>query len=685
MRKYLLLFSVLIFAFACKKEEDEIVLIPEAGPNQLVIPLELVTLDGTASTGPEGYTFEWIYEGSVPEQDIDLQNVNSLNPTFTPPVSDNYFFTLKISYDGQSSSDQVMVEASGAIVLGGTLNDNLALKNLEPDNSKPDYIIASDLIVLPGFALTVVEDGVVVEVKENKGIIVRSGAGFSNYNSATSKGFNVILNSQTSWKGILVDGGSINLQDSRVENAGDAVFEDHYEAAALVIAESSTIENNFSDNSFTGSSSIDFLIEGQVTMNGSFTDNSFSYPIPVKVPVDFLHFIEEDNVYPENYDYIYLMINEEVIVTLPEYDIFKMYEEKYYLDGILHLGADLFINAGAHLYFKEGSGMVGMGDGSISVQDWTGSQPAYFDGLNGATWLGLAIKDNANIYFRSSILNNAGYGTFNTSIFQSDNPATIYMANNKIFRFENCELKNSGGYGIYYTGATGTYIFNIENSRFENTAMPAIRTTVRATEYFLKSGHANNFMMNDAVAAIQVDADTTFYDLKGTWQALGGDNYYLITTDIIRNLDLPFKLEPGVILRFKENKSLIWNYAFNDVFSFKAIGTAEDPIILDSENENVKWGGIKLSGQFEIDHVQIKNAGSIILPGAPVACNIFIALNAYTSSYPLLRFKNSLISGSAGYGAIVNEYITPSADPSNPDNNITFSDNELGDIYTINK
>ena len=72
MRKYLLLFTVLIFAFACKKEDDEITLAPNAGIDQTVIPLEEVKLDGTSTVGPEGYSFEWIYEGSVPQDEILL-------------------------------------------------------------------------------------------------------------------------------------------------------------------------------------------------------------------------------------------------------------------------------------------------------------------------------------------------------------------------------------------------------------------------------------------------------------------------------------------------------------------------------------------------------------------------------------------------------------------------------------
>ena len=46
---------------------------------------ETVTLDGSESTGPTGFTYFWSYEGLVPESDINFQDINTTNPTFIPP------------------------------------------------------------------------------------------------------------------------------------------------------------------------------------------------------------------------------------------------------------------------------------------------------------------------------------------------------------------------------------------------------------------------------------------------------------------------------------------------------------------------------------------------------------------------------------------------------------------------
>ena len=97
MKNYLILSVILIlFTIACKKDDNEVLLEPNAGKDQVTVPFELVTLDGTATKGPEGYSIEWIYEGSVPEAEINFQNENTLSPDFTPPVNGIYLFTLNI-------------------------------------------------------------------------------------------------------------------------------------------------------------------------------------------------------------------------------------------------------------------------------------------------------------------------------------------------------------------------------------------------------------------------------------------------------------------------------------------------------------------------------------------------------------------------------------------------------------
>jgi hypothetical protein len=672
---------LIIAISACKKEEDKL-LTANAGTDQTVVPLELVELNGTATSSNEGYSILWSYDGDVPEGEINFQDVNTLTPTFIPPVPGLYIFTLTVSLEGQSNSDIVKVEAVGALDIGGTLSENLVLKNLEPDPEKPDYMISSDMVVPSGISCTIEDDGVVIQVQENTGIVIEQGGKFSNYDAMTGQGFETLFKSANGWKGILVQGGTLSLQNARLEMAGQSAFASYSEKGAVILTAGSILEHNFSNNVFSGSMATDFIMEAGVSADSVFTDNVLSNAIPLKVPFQYLSKVRDDNKFPSEYDYIHLIPKTDELETLTDYNVFKMSGEKYFIDGNLHLGASLYIEAGSQLYFKEGTGAI-LIDGYTTIEDRVSDDPVIMDGLDSAPWKGIALTGNSTLRLKKTQLINAGNGTFNTPLFQSEQPAAIYQANNYSLTVENTEIKNSGGYGIYYTGGeSGILNFNLFNTIYQNTHFAAIRSTVGSLRYMLTQDHGNTFLMNDGVPAVLIEADEEFTEVQGRWPALGDDNYYLIDTDLKRFSDLSFRILPGAILKFTEDKQLIFDYEFADAFYFGAEGTPDNPIIFDSADPNAKWGGIRVNGLFIMKYCEIRNAGSNLLPDAPFPTNIFVNTDVQAAALPN-QFKNCIISGSAGYGAIVNRWVQPGWDPGNPDNNIVFSNNDLGDIFYI--
>ena len=681
MKKLFVLLSIIIAMYACKKEEVTL-LFPNAGADRVVSPMKLAELDGTATSGPEGYSFQWTYDGDVPEADINFQNTNTLKPTFIPPKPGFYYFTLTINEGNQSSSDIVKIEAYGGVELGGILQENLILENLESDPNLPDYSITSDLVIPSGIECLIAEDGVVIMVQEDVGIRVEQGGRFSNFDALNRDGFETDFKSSNGWKGILVHGGTLNLQNARIEKAGRSAFEGFQEKGAILITEGSVLEKKFSNNKFIESLSIDFIMEDGVTADSSFTDNVLSNTIPMKVPFQYLSKVRDDNEFPSEYDYIHLIPKTDELETLTEINGFRMSGEKYFIDGNLHLGASLYIEAGSQLYFKEGTGAI-LIDGSTTIEDRVSDDPVIMDGLDSAPWKGIALTGNSTLRLRKTQLINAGNGTFNTPLFQSEQPAAIYQANNYSLTVENTEIKNSGGYGIYYTGGeSGILYFNLFNTIYQNTHFAAIRSTVGSLRYMLTEDHGNTFLMNDGVPAVLIEADEEFTEVQGRWPALGDDNYYLIDTDLKRFSDLSFRILPGAILKFTEDKQLIFDYEFADAFTFSAIGTADNPIIFDSADPNAKWGGIRMNGRFSMKYCEIRNAGGNLLPDAPYPTNIFINTAINAGAYPN-EIENCTITGSLGYGAILNKYVRPEWDPGNPDNNTTFSNNALGDIYNI--
>ena len=149
---------VTIMFSGCKKDEKvPIDLNANAGNDQIVKPLDEVILDGSKSSGSVVFTYSWKYTGTAPEADINFQNTTTATPTFTATEAGLYTFSLTISAEGQTSEDVVLVTATGALEIGGTLTEDTHLKNIENDPDLPEYLLVSDLIIPGGSTLTVGE------------------------------------------------------------------------------------------------------------------------------------------------------------------------------------------------------------------------------------------------------------------------------------------------------------------------------------------------------------------------------------------------------------------------------------------------------------------------------------------------------------------------------------------------
>src|SRR5688572_29919376 len=88
--------------------------VANAGPDQTVTTGQLVTLNGTGSTDPNGdpLTYNWCLRGRPQGSNATLSGANTARPTLTPDVAGSYVFCLTV-HDGQSgsASDSVVVEA----------------------------------------------------------------------------------------------------------------------------------------------------------------------------------------------------------------------------------------------------------------------------------------------------------------------------------------------------------------------------------------------------------------------------------------------------------------------------------------------------------------------------------------------------------------------------------------------
>jgi hypothetical protein len=118
--------------------------VANAGPDQTVTNGQLVTLDGTGSTDPNGdpLSYSWCLRGRPEGSTATLSGANTAHPTFTPDVAGSYVLCLTVN-DGQSgsASDSVVVQARVApFNQGSGFNDRVNSIVLAQDGTEDIYV-----------------------------------------------------------------------------------------------------------------------------------------------------------------------------------------------------------------------------------------------------------------------------------------------------------------------------------------------------------------------------------------------------------------------------------------------------------------------------------------------------------------------------------------------------------------
>jgi len=680
VRSYIIVVVFFVLLTACDNVNgpSEVPLKAIAGQDQMVIPGDTVTLDGTASTGPAGFTYEWSYSGNVDENEINFQNKNTATPTFTPPKSGLYVFTLVVSHGSSTSEDVVLIESSSSLTIGGTLSTDLTLRDVQIDPEKPDYILESDLIVPAGISLIIGDDNVVVHAMDDKGIVINDGT-LTNAMDEETAYEPVKFTATNGWKGIQVNAGTINLRGAQIEKAGSAPFEGQTEAGAIVFSGTDPEIINLRNNSFVSSLSYDVLAMTDVKGERTFTNNTLSYTIPIKANITILatlDALDNPNHYPAVYDYVHLVPSGASKSDVVPFG-FIFDAGTYYIDGDFRAGSSVIIYQDVTVLMKENAGILAEADISL----WGGQTGSIvIDGLNGAPWKGIAATPGSSVNLRHSIMSNAGSAPIDFGDFRADAAAAVYITGQHIpGTIDNLRILNSNGYGIYFDSEEALS-YTITNGLISNTEMAGIRVPSHLVTRVVNTSGNLTFDMKADIPAVLVQMDGTPPNFH--WRPLNDDNFYLIDATLVYDREYGPNLRAGVHLKFASGRALICDTEFTTWMAlFSASGTADNPVIIAGEEDRPgSWGGIFIrTNKFLLDHCIIKNGGEFILPGATYPANI---VNSYQGpSFPN-AVTNSTISNSAGYGAVQEPY-SRGFDFLAPEHNNTFSDNALGDFIVV--
>ncbi|MBX2942487.1 MAG: hypothetical protein KF860_09095 [Cyclobacteriaceae bacterium] len=657
MKRIIITSCIVFFAAAmlssCSEDDNqgpqgpaETPLKAEAGPDQTVAPFTVVTLDGSASTGPaSAISYEWIITANPGNINLSSDGSQQSKATFEPKVNGIYSFTLRITSGGKFSEDQVTVTVTGALTLGGTLTETTTLVDIEQDASMPDYILSSDLIIPENVTLNFGFSGspsITIKVTNNSGITVKAG-GKLNVNS----GYNHTITADTGWKGILVDGGAIYVDKSlKIDKAGASLFDGQTEAAAITFTGASPQLLKMQAVNFTNSPARDILATTWVSgANDIISSTAFSNAVPIKAPIAFVNKIGDYNQFG-TYDYIHLVPSGAGTVdALPSGQYMFDYGLKYFIDGDFTAGSAITIS-GATILMKEGTGILPQQNLTISGST---NNRAIIKGVNGTNWKGIAFAASGQLLISHATIENAGSDVFSTGFFTSSFKAAVYFSFGNDSYLNDVTITNSGGYGVYNDSPSNNV--EIQNSTFTGTTLSALSAQVDRIHTSVL-GTENNFTMPAGIAAVEVRVPNSSVTPSGTWQALGGSNYYLFTGNSNPTFASgTWTLKPGVNLKFKSGKAL-----YLQAGNFTATGTALAPITFNSEAGTAgTWAGIMAQTKVTMQFCEINNGGQIKLYKTMMtqATDLANIVFDYASGANTHVFKNNTVSGSGGYGVSV--------------------------------
>lgn len=653
--------AIVIISFvvlSCGGEEAPIPLQANAGEDLTGAVNATIQLDGSKSTGPDGYVYVWLLTSSpanLTESQITLQGPNTPKPTFVPPKNGQYLFTLRLMRDGLISEDQVTVTISGILDLPATVNAQLRLVDIEPDPTKPDYRANANVTVQDGGNL-ISEGSIVIQFAETAGLVMEGGV-------ASIKGAH--LTSSNGWKGIWVKGGNLAIESAtKIEKAGKSAFDGQSETASIVQTAGIL---NVRETTFTGSAGTYDVL----SIGGSLSDlfgNQFVAAKPVKT--SFANLNKINSTLQTTQDYFVLTTPGASTLVSNTAGFTFQPNLRYYIDGDITVSANITLGSNTQIKMKQGAGIV-ISSGAL-ISQATSSAPAILEGLGGAAWRGLAITSGAGSTIINLEIRKAGSEVFNTGSFASMVKAAIYFSGSAGGEMQGVKILDSQGYGVYIATPPFTP-FNIRNATISNAASAAVSVDITNVGGSITSPVAT-ITTPPGIPAVEVRANTTTNAWPtGTWPALGSNNYYLVKGNVRTNDN--WALAAGVHLKFEAGRSLLLGGN-----PFLAVGTANQPIVFDSEaGAPGTWAGIFIESNYRMEFCQIKNGGDSFLfhgNGVTSASEKANVVFNYSGTSVGSSFINNTISGSAGWGVLVEAgKNNPNAEPVN-----TFNNNASGNV-----
>jgi len=648
-----------------------------AGIDQNVGENNLVTLDGSESSDSNGETFSysWTLLSQPSESDVALSNTNTTSPTFTPNISGIYVIELEISNNDFTSTDTVTImvtEVNTEIVeIGGTINEDIVLRNLVDTPGVADYCITSDINLE---AVMTIEPGVELHFDADLSFIVRGNSGGILIAKGTAENPITFTAKDTNlpWRGIgivLSDDFRNEMDYVNISYAGIDDLSNIDRRAALGISSFSALK--FTNSTISNSAEIGMFVEDRVEL--TFENNRFenNAKAPLVLPADQVGQLDTASQFGliNGEDMIEVTGRNGSNVNLAEPTFWKPMDDgtSYFVTDSLVIDSELNIMPGVELYFDADKSMRIDGNG-ILIANGTEELPIIFTAKNpNLPWRGIGIySDSTRNIIDYGVISYAGVDT----VFNLDERVAIGIGSFESLALTNSTISNSVNNGMLVEDSAN--LLNFSNNIFENNAGTPLIITAGQVHNLDTASTFGTTNGNDYIEILGdfLDGNTSSDEI--TWTAFDDNTPYYLTGNLsfqssFRGLNISprVKIMVGSDLNIRVGGSFL-----------SAKGESEaGRITFTAFDQSLPWQGISFvtkNVRNELDFVEVSYAGSDQLGNIPVLANVGVF------GFNNLTVTNSIISNGLGYGLSLDDNADVNLDIETSN---TIIDNVLGPVF----
>ncbi|QHT66276.1 hypothetical protein GXP67_06190 [Rhodocytophaga rosea] len=559
---FLLAIGLLILTAACKKD-DTVVPKPEpqpkvtadAGTNQSAKVGVIVSLDGSKSKDSKGtvLNYNWVFTKKPSNSTATITNATTVNPAFAGDLAGEYEVELTVSNANGQAKDKALVTITPAdlVTLGGEISTDRVLENINPDPTKPDYLVTASLIVK---AKLTIKPGVVIEFEADKGMhIYPQGTLITKGTQQERIVFTGKSKTAGFWKGILVQSNTLEneLEFATVEFGGSSSYAellaDVKTNVALAGSATTASSLKIANSLFAFSGGYGLYVQGASEL-AAFSANGFSKNTggAIYLPSNQVHKLDAASTFSGNNGMNGVetsgTLNHTGEVTWPD----LMDGSSYYISSDITVQSGLKIAAGATLEFREG--LVMRVDGGYLNAIGTPTNKITFTARTktaNQNWGGLlfntAHESNKLQYTEVSYAGNKQIPNF------GNETANITITNTGKVSVIQSDIHYGLGWGVVAFTDLGAKInsdVTTANTFFNLTKGPAKLTFQEAPTTTIAGEWVNQWSFDRGYAI-----DDKFYNRQ--------------TNQWFRGATTPWTMNPnaGFGLKISENGSYIWTIA----------------------------------------------------------------------------------------------------------------------------